>query len=418
MIRHIFLLIWNQRKSNAWLWMELILVSIFLWGIVDYLYVTGKNYYTPLGFDIKHTYQIVLTELSDRSDRYIPQAKKTTTLGEDFLTAADRIRTYPGVEYVSISNGGIPYAYGERYRNVTIDTFSVNIKYFSVTPSFFKVFHTPIPETKTAGLNRETGEPYVIVVTEDVVDEIPGGFKPGHLLYRDESDSIPYTIRGISSPIRSNEYAKAYPSAFFILTDQEIATDCEEGDSYMVEICVRVTPEADRDFASRFQKDMSQQMQIGNLYLMDVESLSDIRHTYISSHGAESDLRTRLSIAFFLLINIFLGIIGTFWFRTEYRKGEMGLRMALGSTRNQLRQLLMQEGIVLLVVAFIPALLISLNAAYLELINTELMSFTWLRFLICQGITFLLVSGMIILGIWLPARRVARLEPANALHYE
>ena len=30
MIRHLLQLIWNQRKQNAWLWAELLLVSVFL----------------------------------------------------------------------------------------------------------------------------------------------------------------------------------------------------------------------------------------------------------------------------------------------------------------------------------------------------------------------------------------------------
>ena len=36
MIRHLLQLIWNQRKQNAWLWAELLLVSVFLWFLVDY----------------------------------------------------------------------------------------------------------------------------------------------------------------------------------------------------------------------------------------------------------------------------------------------------------------------------------------------------------------------------------------------
>ena len=35
----------------------------------------------------------------------------------------------------------------------------------------------------------------------------------------------------------------------------------------------------------------------------------------------------------FLLVNILLGIVGTFWFRTQHRRGELGLRVAVGSTR-------------------------------------------------------------------------------------
>lgn len=417
MIRHILSLIWNQRKSNAWLWIELILVSVFLWGIVDYLYVTGKNYFSPLGYDISHTYRIALKELSDKSDLYIPEAEKTTTLGEDMLTIADRIRTYPGIEDVSISSSAMPYCAGNRSRMIFIDTIGVHVQYYGVDAPFFKVFRIPILQEKTAGPNREVAESYVAVVTEDVQKKVEGSLQPGQRLYLNSSDSVAFTIRGISAPIRRHEYTTSYPGCFLLLTDQQIASE-EAGGTRWLDICVRVTPEADRDFASRFRKDMSRQIRVGNVYLMDVQSVSDLRHAFILKLGTENDLRTRLSVAFFLLINIFLGIIGTFWLRTEYRKGEMGLRMALGSSRVQLRTLLIQEGLVLLTLAAIPALLICLNAAYMDLVNTRLMPFTWVRFLICQGITLGLIGSMIVMGIWYPARRTARLEPADALHYE
>lgn len=103
---------------------------------------------------------------------------------------------------------------------------------------------------------------------------------------------------------------------------------------------------------------------------------------------------------------------------TEYRKGEMGLRMALGSTRRQLNSIMVGEGVLLLVLVFIPSLVISFNIAHMDLIDTYQLPFTWLRFAICGGITFVLIVLMIICGVWYPARSTARLEPAEALHYE
>ena len=98
MIQHLLQLIWNQRKQNAWLWAELLLVSVFLWFLVDYLYVMGRTYTAPLGFDIRHTYSIVISSLSERSPDYIPKEKRERPDGVHLLTALDRIRTYPGVE--------------------------------------------------------------------------------------------------------------------------------------------------------------------------------------------------------------------------------------------------------------------------------------------------------------------------------
>lgn len=163
---------------------------------------------------------------------------------------------------------------------------------------------------------------------------------------------------------------------------------------------------------------MAEQLRLGNLYLLDVQPLSYIRNGYIRSIGVENEVKTRVAVACFLLANIFLGIIGTFWFRTEYRKGEMGLRMALGSTRRQLNSIMVGEGVLLLVLAFIPSLVISFNIAHMDLIDTYQLPFTWLRFAICGGITFVLIVLMIICGVWYPARSTARLEPAEALHYE
>ena len=106
MIRHLLQLIWNQRKQNAWLWAELLLVSVFLWFLVDYLYVMGRTYTAPLGFDIRHTYSIVISSLSERSPDYIPKEKRERPDGVHLLTALDRIRTYPAWNRPALRMGG------------------------------------------------------------------------------------------------------------------------------------------------------------------------------------------------------------------------------------------------------------------------------------------------------------------------
>jgi len=419
MIKHILKLIWNQRKSNIFLFGELLLVSVFLWFLVDFLYATGVTYFTPTGYHIEHTYRIVLNELTSNSPRYVSPEERTTTPGENLLTIVERIRSYPGVEAVSLSDASYPYSGGFRQGSFRIDTTSMRFSRFKVSPDFFQVFGIQNPRGNSESLMTALSQYNAVVLTVDTEDDMPTKESiVGKKIYDTQQDSVSYTITAVTSPLRRSEYIAAQPCLFRVFSDKEIAKIDEEGEVYYKEICLRVSPDEDVDFPKRFQKEMSAQLAVGNVYLQEVQPFSYIREAFIVDSGARNEVKTQLSIALFLLANIFLGIIGTFWFRTEYRKGEMGLRMALGSQRSQLRTIMISEGLLLLTVAFIPAILINVNTAYLDLIYIDELASTPTRFLITTVITYLLMTAMIIGGVWYPAMQTARLEPAEALHYE
>lgn len=76
-------------------------------------------------------------------------------------------------------------------------------------------------------------------------------------------------------------------------------------------------------------------------------------------------------IAFFLL-NVLLGVVGTFWYRTQQRSAEIGLRMAMGATRKGIFWQLVKEGLALLTVAFIPSAIIFANLLYMEVTQGSL----------------------------------------------
>ncbi len=142
-------------------------------------------------------------------------------------------------------------------------------------------------------------------------------------------------------------------------------------------------------------------------------------------NGDTDKVNSQAIVVLFLLVNVFLGLIGTFWFRTRRRRSEIALRLAMGSTKSQVFRLLTGEGLLLLTIVALPAMLVCYNIGMAELTigRTELIS-TWpvkwgvLRFLLGSLGAWLLIALMVMMGIFFPARQAMRIEPAEALHEE
>ena len=190
----------------------------------------------------------------------------------------------------------------------------------------------------------------------------------------------------------------------------------EYGNPRYITLSLRVRPDADSGFMEKLMEDADRLYQVGNLYLLDVTSFKDLRE--ICEREDMNEAKTQLCVLGFLLMNIFLGVIGTFWFRTQQRRREVALRMAMGSSRQGVFLRLMSEGILLLTLAAVPAVIIAFNVGMAELVDVEKLPFGGGRFLAAVAVTWSLMAVMIVAGIWYPARGAMKVQPAEALHDE
>ena len=163
--------------------------------------------------------------------------------------------------------------------------------------------------------------------------------------------------------------------------------------------------------------DSEKQFRIGNIYIADIRSFADIRRNFQQSWSKDTQF---LSAGMgFLLLNIFLGLLGTFWFRTQQRRSEIALHKVSGATDRAVFARLLSEGLLLLLIVTMPALIIDLNLAKAELNSWRNgTTLEWDRLLLCAAASFVLIALMIVIGIWYPARRAMRVQPAEALHDE
>ena len=398
----------NEWKANAFLFIELMVVFAILWYIVDWVFVTGRVYFAPMGFDTDHCYELTVSKLDAKSPLYDPELTPEDDM-DAFIEIAERLRHRPGVEHVAISQNSIPYNDGSNGFTVCVDTVPVNTMRRWIQPEFFQVFR--LQGVAVLGEDGRTvyttsadslawalrSRPEALVLSKNFVSDTRHAELGLHdalpLLGRSLPVNFPENdfrmpVTGICQPMRWSHFDTSEQwGGPVIATDLPRETMIAFGNPMYLQLSLRVSPDADggQAFMEALMDDADRQYRVVNV---------------------------------FLLLNIFLGVIGTFWFRTQHRRQEVALRMAMGSTRRGVFARLMGEGLLLLSLAAIPALLIAFNLGLAELVEVDRVAFNASRFLACIVAAWALMALMIVVGIWYPAGRAMQVQPAEALHDE
>ena len=380
MIKHILKIIWHQRRNNGWIFVELLLVFAVLCIMMDSLLVNLYTYYKPLGFDITNVYKVNIGKMSPEIPGYVPDSLLTTTDGEDLVRLVDNIRRAPQVDEICLAMNSCPYTWSNSWSQLVradADT-SVKANYyqmFNVTVSYFDVLR----------ISDREGRPIRPIVEESTGDIV------------------------ISGDMETDFY-------YLMRTDEDIAKSASDAKPQNMDCLVRMRNGFRMEDMDSFLEKMGERLSVNNLYVSSVIPLEEQRPVILKS--SIDNLKKKIALVGFMLVNVFFGIVGTFWLRTQYRRGEMGLRSALGASRGTLKCFLNVEGLFLLIFTIPVVLVFIFNMLYFDLPDTDRLAYTWWRFLVTFGSSCLLLAGMIWLGIWFPARRIAKMNPAEALHYE
>lgn len=429
MLKHIFIQFWNRRRANAWLLVELLLVFCLLWYIVDYLFVLEYNRSLPSCRNLAHTWRIDVDLLPEEDPDYQPGQSDSTALEVNYDRVLDRIRHFKDVEALTVLHqwnapGSGGYAC-DPYRNVqdTARVGQIISFFFDYRTDFFRVFGYTTSDGKPVSVNDfDWSDPQAVVVGSLTGQYFaPTGQAVGMLLESVQNPADRLLVKGVVGEIKRQDFERPHKSYYkpihleaATILSMEIAVRSREGLS-------------DARFLQTFKEEMQRELRIGNFYLREVQLYSKRMDDIDTRFGLTKDIKLHTAMMLFFLVNILLGIIGTFWYRIRTRQGEIGLRMAMGSTRWGIRGLFLMEGLCLLSVVTLPALFIEAQLVYAGLIDTlgrfednvgYFPDRTLLRFLLTNILTWLVLAATILIAIWLPAGKAAGMAPAEALHYE
>jgi putative ABC transport system permease protein len=124
-------------------------------------------------------------------------------------------------------------------------------------------------------------------------------------------------------------------------------------------------------------------------------------------------LLTTFAVTALLLAGI--GIYGLMAYAVQQRTQEIGIRIALGAASTTVRNMVIRQGMSVA----LAGVVIGVAAAYglTSVIATFLFGVTARDPIVFVGVP-LVLSGVALVGIWLPARRAARVDPVVALRTE
>lgn len=411
MFSHILKLIINQWRGNLWILAELFISFICIWQVGNVFSSLLSHKLRDTGFDLEHVYRVTTAIREKDSPSYDPDSPLT----DNWKELVERVRRCPGVESVGLTSyTAFPYTGSTNGRTYFGDTTRTTALPGQLTPDVIRVLHitSPSPEIDLVK-ETSTGQTCFLVSPQAMEQLYDKNTVRCRIYTKDERDKA---YPGILCSYLTNEYADNNDNrALWEIWNE--GRMIEKNANKDLTMLIRVHPDADHDFRETFLSTMRAQLTAGNLSIVNLTRMEDYRTYILNLSSINLMYGAGYFLAAFFFICAFLGIIGTFWFRTESRTSEIGLRMALGATRRQVRWQMIGEGLMLLGIVWLPAVIVSYVLRTAVWDNETLLSDTVL-FITLTAVTTVLLMLLIVAGIWIPARQASRINPVDALHYE
>lgn len=431
MLKVILKNLWARRSRNGWLLAELILVSIVSWIILDPVIVVTHDRNIPLGYDADRLCLVSLGALQPQAPGYDAQAEDSTVLMNTYLNMVRRVKDFPGVE-LATPLLGFCYPNSQGSSNSAMraegDTLEISTMWMFFLP------HTGFFETygfrPGKGMTPEELSDYDytkndIVLTENTAECFFGtkDARNKRCWNVSQNDTTVMPVIGAIGTFKTQSEWRPVPVLFRPMLSVDMSYIPEHA-----QILVRIKEGVSMNrFLYEFRPWMVKELRAGNLFARSVKSYEKVIADGEYA-GSTAIYHRNLAMAAFFLINLCLGVIGTFWLQTRTRREEVGVILSFGGTPRDIVRLLMGEGAVMTFIAVLVGCLLYLQYALKEglekgqnwLDSTEVYwvtDFTQ-HFLVVSLIVFVIMLAVVLAGIYIPARRISRIPPTEALRDE
>ena len=388
MIKHILTLVWNKKRSNVLMFLEIFVAFLILFAVFSLSVYYMRNFRSPLGF--KTTESLVVYYSLDESVDSLGRLELREQLRRE-------VEAMPEVHSASFLSGVAPFSGSTWSWSNDENGFLLRSLVYPTDENYAEVADLNLVKGRWYTEADRNGKYEVAVVNQllkdtyfpdrPIVDSVInlGGEKKvlgivDHFKYRDEFETEePLTFM------------------FYPLHDESLNT-----------LQVRLHPDTPVEFEQNLNQLVARITNRSDFVINSLET-SRIRQ----SRTTWVPMIAGLSICAFLILNIALGLFGVLFYSISKRRAEIGLRRALGASQAEITSQFTFEVFLVAFLAMLLAGILAVQFPLLDVVDIPSNNFYWAILL-----TFAIISFVVLACAFVPSRQAAGIHPAQALHEE
>jgi putative ABC transport system permease protein len=399
MIKQLIKLIWNRRRSNAFILLEILAAFLVLSGVATFGLHYWHRFRQPLGFSYENVWSINAYEegVEYGSMDRVETLHKILGALKDFK----EVRAIGQAEYnfYTVGSNRFRFHYQGRYLNCLSMRISDGCK---------DVLKPDLIQGRWFEKSDDNRKHPPVIINKRFADALFGRENPlGKLLETVSADNEvieALTVVGVVSEFRLyGEYDELRP---FVLA----RTTLQNPDNMPYSpLLIRIDPSAAASLKARM---LAEFQLLAPIWTFRITSVAMIRNEKLIEGFA--GFFTLGLVAFFLMVMVALGLTGVLWQNVTRRTREIGLRRAAGAPVMRIFQQIAGEMIVITTTAVILGMIFVLHFLLLDIAAY----FRGQPYIWGMTIAAAIIYFLTLICTLYPGYLAIRIHPAEALHYD
>jgi putative ABC transport system permease protein len=413
MTRHLLKLVWNRRRFNTLIAVEILLSFLVLVAVVTMGAYLLNNYRKPLGYVYDDVWSIrVAMNAAEEPGTQVQPEQTPAARRQRLVTMMGLVRDMPEVVSVSTVNDA-PYSRSSWTSSVEVKGRVYDFAANRASDDFADTMRLTVTRGRWFNTSDDGAAWEPVVLNERFARRIFGAQNPiGRTIQPDPpkiaEDRQQPTMRvvGVITDYRKDgEFSPVSDWLFFRNHLGPTAT----GPNVARYLVVRARAGTPAAFEARLMERLN-----GSApdWSFRARSLALARSTVLRENLPT--LAAEGLTAAFLLAMVALGLTGVLWLTVTQRTREIGLRRAKGATVRDIQRQIRGEVLVLTTIAVAAGTLVVLQFPVLEVFAVV----RWEVYVAGLAVSMVCIYALTVACAWAPSRMASAIDPAEALRYE